>query len=267
MDGFVIAAGIILAVLVFAALFAPLFAPFDPQLLDLRGGLEGPTTAHPLGQDKIGRDVLSGIMYGGRVSLLIGFAVVAVSIVVGTAVGFVSGWVGGWADEIFMRIVDILLAFPGILLAIALAGVLGPSLWNVIFALSVMGWVGFARLVRGEVLSIKEREYVKAATVLGASPARIAWKHVLPNLSGPLAVKATFAVAGTILSESSLSFLGLGPQDTPTWGAILSQGVDYLLFAPHLAFFPGLAIMLTVLGINIIGDEVSARLDPLGKHS
>lgn len=267
MDGFVIAAGIILAVLVFAALFAPLLAPFDPQLLDLRGGLEGPTAAHPLGQDKIGRDVLSGIMYGGRVSLLIGFAVVAVSIVVGTAVGFVSGWVGGWVDELFMRIVDILLAFPGILLAIALAGVLGPSLWNVIFALSVMGWVGFARLVRGEVLSIKEREYVKAATVLGASPTRIALRHVLPNLSGPLAVKATFAVAGTILSESSLSFLGLGPQDTPTWGAILSQGVDYLLFAPHLAFFPGLAIMLTVLGINIIGDEVSARLDPLGKHS
>lgn len=251
-----------LLVLIVGAAGAPWFSPQGPGVLDLAGALEGPRVGHLLGQDRLGRDVLAGILYGGRVSLSVGLAVVGASLLVGTLVGFVSGYLGGWVDEAVMRLVDILLAFPGILLAIALAGILGPSLGNVVFALSVLGWVGFARLVRGEVLSLKEREFVVASRVLGAGPVRIALRHILPNLAGPLAVQATFSVAATILAESSLSFLGLGPQDVVTWGGMLSEGVDYLLFAPHLALFPGLAIMGTVLGINVLGDAVRDRLDP-----
>ncbi|NOY44314.1 MAG: ABC transporter permease [Deltaproteobacteria bacterium] len=259
---FVLAAAGCLAVLVLGAVLAPVLAPADPQTIDLDGTLEGPSRAHPLGQDRLGRDVLAGILYGGRVSLAVGFSVVGVSLVVGTGLGLWAGYRGGWVDEVLMRVVDILLAFPGILLAIALAGVLGPSLRNLIIALCAMGWVGFARLVRGEVLSLREREFVTAARVLGAGPVRIALSHLLPNLVGVLAVQATFGLAGTILAESTLSFLGLGPQDVPTWGGLLSQGVDYLLFAPHLALFPGLAILVAVLGINVLGDVLRDRLDP-----
>ncbi len=259
---FVLVAAGCLAVLVVGAVLAPVLAPADPQAIDLDGTLEGPSRAHPLGQDRLGRDVLAGILYGGRVSLAVGFSVVGVSLVVGTGLGLWAGYRGGWVDEVLMRVVDILLAFPGILLAIALAGVLGPSLRNLIIALCAMGWVGFARLVRGEVLSLREREFVTAARVLGAGPLRIALSHLLPNLVGVLAVQATFGLAGTILAESTLSFLGLGPQDVPTWGGLLSQGVDYLLFAPHLALFPGLAILVAVLGINVLGDVLRDRLDP-----
>ncbi|MBI5017569.1 MAG: ABC transporter permease [Deltaproteobacteria bacterium] len=261
----VVATGLLLALAVGATL-APWLSPAPPDALQLSGGLEGPTWAHPLGQDRLGRDVLAGLLYGGRVSLGVGIVAVGLSLAVGTAVGLVAGYSGGWVDEAAMRVVDVLLAFPGILLAIALAGVLGPSVRNLVLALSVLGWVGFARLVRGEVLSLKHREFVVAAQVLGAGPVRIAWRHILPNLAGPLAVQATFSVASTILAESSLSFLGLGPQDVPTWGGMLSQGVDYLLFAPHLALFPGLAIMATVLGINVLGDALRDRLDPASRR-
>lgn len=259
---FVVGAVGFLVLLLLGAALAPVLRPGGADVLDLAAGLEGPSLSHPLGQDRLGRDVLAGILHGGRVSLLVGLAVVGMSLLIGTLVGFVSGYAGGWVDEVVMRVVDVLLAFPGILLAIALAGVLGPSLGNVVFALSVLGWVGFARLVRGEVLALKEREFVVASRALGAGPVRLALRHILPNLAGPLAVQATFAVAATILAESSLSFLGLGPQDVITWGGMLSQGVDYLLFAPHLALFPGLAIMGTVLGINLLGDAVRDRLDP-----
>jgi peptide/nickel transport system permease protein len=261
----VLATGLLLALAV-GATFAPWLSPAPPDALDLSGGLEGPSLGHPLGQDRLGRDVLAGILQGGRVSLGVGIVAVSLSLAVGTAVGFVAGYRGGWVDEAAMRVVDVLLAFPGILLAIALAGVLGPSVRNLVLALSVLGWVGFARLVRGEVLSLKRREFVVAARVLGAGPLRIAWRHILPNLAGPLAVQATFSVASTILAESSLSFLGLGPQDVPTWGGMLSQGVDYLLFAPHLALFPGVAIMVTVLGINVLGDALRDRLDPASRR-
>lgn len=253
---------VILLCLALGAVAAPLLSPAPPDRMDLAGGLEGPSLAHPLGQDRLGRDVLAGILHGARVSLAVGFIVVSLSLAVGASVGFAAGYLGGWVDEILMRLVDVLLSFPGILLAIAMTGVLGPSLRNVILALCLLGWVGFARLVRGEVLRLKERDFVTAAKVIGAGPARIAFRHLLPNLVGPLAVQATFAVAGTVLAESSLSFLGLGPQDVPTWGGILSQGVDYLLFAPHLAIFPGLAILLTVLSINLLGDDLRDRLDP-----
>jgi peptide/nickel transport system permease protein len=257
----------LLLILCLGALFAPLLAPSPPEALELAGALEGPSFGHPLGQDRLGRDVLAGILYGGRTSLAVGFAAVALSLTFGTLVGLAAGYLGGWFDELSMRIVDVLLAFPGILLAVALAGVLGPSVRNVILALSLLGWVGFARLVRGEVLALKHRDFVLAARVIGASPLRIASRHILPNLAGPLAVQATFSVASAILAESSLSFLGLGPQDVPTWGSMLSQGVDYLLFAPHLALFPGLAITATVLGINVLGDFLRDRLDPAERGS
>ncbi|MBI5441338.1 MAG: ABC transporter permease [Deltaproteobacteria bacterium] len=247
------------------ALLAPLLAPHPPEILDLRGALEGPTLSHPLGQDRLGRDVLAGVLYGGRTSLAVGFSVVLASLAVGVVVGLLSGYAGGWVDEAIMRVVDVLLAFPGILLAVALAGVLGPSVRNVILALSVLGWVSFARLVRGEVLSLKGRDFVLAARVLGANHVRIACRHVLPNLAAPLTVQATFSMASAILAESSLSFLGLGPQEVPTWGSMLSQGVDYLLFAPHLALFPGMAITGSVLGINLLGDLLRDRLDPAGR--
>jgi peptide/nickel transport system permease protein len=251
-----------LLLVILGALLGSWVAPQGFEGLDLAGSLEGPSAAHPLGQDRLGRDVLTGLLFGARTSLLVGFTVVAVSLAVGTVVGYGAGYLGGWADEITMRIVDILLAFPGILIAIALAGILGPSVGNVILALTVLGWVGFARLVRGEVISVKKRDFVVAARVLGAGWPRIAWRHILPNLAGPLAVQSTFSLASTIIAESSLSFLGLGPQDVPTWGSMLSQGVDYLLFAPHLALVPGIAITGTVLGVNLLGDALRDRLDP-----
>ncbi len=252
---------VIIALLVGTALFAPLLAPYDPMAIDLTGELEGPRAGHPLGQDKLGRDILSQIIYGSRVSLLVGLVVVGISLVIGVALGALAGYFGGVLDTIMMRIVDILLAFPGILLAIALAGILGPSLRNIILALCVLGWVGYARLARAQVLAEKNREYVLAAKALGGSHPRIILRHILPNVFAPLIVEATFGLAGVILAESSLSFLGLGPQDVPTWGRLLNEGAQYLLFAPHVATFPGMATMLTILGFNFLGDGLRNRWD------
>jgi peptide/nickel transport system permease protein len=252
---------IIICLLLGTALLAPFLAPYDPLAINLSGELEGPTTSHPLGQDKLGRDILSQIIYGSRVSFMVGLSVVGISLVVGVTLGSLSGYIGGIFDTVVMRIVDILLAFPGILLAIALAGILGPNLRNIILALCVMGWVGYARLVRGQVLAEKNKEYVLAARALGGGHSRIILRHILPNVFAPVIVEATFGLAGVILAESSLSFLGLGPQDVPTWGRLLNEGVHYLLFAPHVATFPGIAIMLTVLGFNFIGDGLRNRWD------
>ncbi|OGP85851.1 MAG: peptide ABC transporter permease [Deltaproteobacteria bacterium RBG_16_54_11] len=251
----------IIGLLLVTALVAPFLAPYDPLGIDLRGELEGPGAGHPLGQDKLGRDILSQVIYGSRVSLVVGLVVVGISLVIGVSLGAAAGYFGGVFDTILMRIVDILLAFPGILLAIALAGILGPNLRNIILALCVLGWVGYARLVRGQVLAEKNREYVLAARALGASHPRIILRHILPNVFAPVIVEATFGLAGVILAESSLSFLGLGPQDVPTWGRLLNEGAQYLLFAPHVATFPGIAIMLTVLGFNFIGDGLRNRWD------
>jgi peptide/nickel transport system permease protein len=251
----------IIGLLLVTAFLAPVLAPYDPQAIDLNGELEGPGVGHPLGQDKLGRDILSQIIYGSRVSLVVGLVVVGISLVIGVSLGAAAGYFGGVFDVIVMRIVDILLAFPGILLAIALAGILGPNLRNIILALCVLGWVGYARLVRGQVLAEKNREYVVAARALGASHPRIILRHILPNCFAPVIVEATFGLAGVILAESSLSFLGLGPQDVPTWGRLLNEGAHYLLFAPHVATFPGLAIMLTILGFNFIGDGLRNRWD------
>jgi peptide/nickel transport system permease protein len=244
------------------ALAAPLLAPFDPALPNLAENLSPPSLAHPFGQDRLGRDILSRIVYGSRVSLVVGVSTVAVSLTLGTALGLFSGLAGGWIDEIVMRTIDVLLAFPGILLAVAISAVLGPSLANVVVALSVMGWTAYARLARAETLSLRERTHVESAIALGAAPPRVVLRHILPLLVGPLTVQATFGFAGAIVAEASLSFLGLGTQPpVPSWGAMLNEGRSFLLVAPHVALFPGLAVFATVLGINFLGDGLRDWLD------
>lgn len=262
MSGFPIRfGGAVCLVLVVTALLAPLLAPADPTAIDLALRLAPPGPGHPLGLDALGRDILSRIIYGSRVSLAVGVITVAVSLVVGTAIGAVAGYRGGWADEVTMRVADIFLAFPGILLAIALTAVLGPSLTNVILALCVMGWVGYARIARGQVLLARELPFVEAARSLGCSPARVLVRHVLPNVAAPLLVEATFGMATAIVAEAGLSFLGLGTQPpTPSWGAMLADGRQFILQAPHLTLWPGAAILLTVLGINLLGDGLRDRM-------
>jgi len=257
--------GAVCLVLVLTALFAPVLAPADPTAIDLTGRLSPPGAGHLLGRDALGRDILSRIVYGSRVSLEVGVITVAVSLVVGTAIGAVAGYRGGWADEVTMRVADVFLAFPGILLAIAVTAVLGPSLTNVILALCVMGWVGYARIARGQVLLARELSYVEAARSLGCSPARVLVRHVLPNVSAPLLVEATFGMATAIVAEAGLSFLGLGTQPpTPSWGAMLAEGRQFILQAPHLTLWPGAAILLTVLGINLLGDGLRDRISDGG---
>jgi peptide/nickel transport system permease protein len=251
------------AALVIVALAAPLLSPFDPDAQDTSRRLEQPSREHLLGLDDLGRDVLSRVVWGARVSLRVGFSVVFLASLIGVTLGAVAGYFGGAIDTIVMRLSDILLAFPGILLAIALVAVLGPSLNNVIIALATIGWVGYARLVRGQVLKIREMEYVMAAKALGARSGRVILRHVLPNVINPVIVMATLGLAGAILSEAALSFLGLGVQPpTPSWGAMLTSGRQYLGRANHLAIFSGAAIMLAVMGLNFLGDGLIDALDP-----
>ncbi len=258
---------IILALLIAVALAAPFLSPHSPVGQDLPQGLSPPSLAHPLGQDKLGRDILSRIIWGSRVSLQVGLITVAISALLGSLLGALAGYRGGIVDEVIMRTTDIFLAFPGILLAIALMASLGPSLSNVIIALSVLGWVGYARLVRGQVLSLKESDFVKAAVALGSGERRVILRHLLPNALSPVLVEATFGMAGAIVAEAGLSFLGLGTQaPRPSWGAMLSEGRDFLLIAPHLTLFPGLAIMVVVLGLNFLGDGLRDLLDPTQKR-
>ena len=261
---FAFTSGLVLTVaLVTIAILAPLLSPFDPNIQDTSRRLEAPSHQHPLGLDDLGRDVLSRILWGARVSLRVGFSVVILASLIGITLGAISGYFGGWMDTLIMRITDILLAFPGILLAIALVAVLGPSLNNVILALATIGWVGYARLVRGQVLKVREMEYVTAAKALGAKSPRVIIRHVLPNVINPVIVMATLGLAGAILSEAALSFLGLGVQPpTPSWGAMLTAGRRYLGEADHLAIFPGAAIMLAVMGLNFLGDGMIDALDP-----
>ena len=245
------------------AIFAPLLAPHDPFYQETGNRLDGPSLQHPLGLDNLGRDVLSRLVYGARVSLRVGLSVVLISSLIGIALGAISGYAGGMTDTIIMRICDMLLAFPGILLAIALVAVLGPNLNNVIFALSIIGWVGYARLVRGQVLKVKEMEFVTAAEALGAKSPRVILLHVLPNVINPVIVMATLGLAGAILAEASLSFLGLGVQPpTPSWGAMLNEGRQYIGLADHLALSSGVAIMLAVMGLNFLGDGLIDAFDP-----
>jgi len=251
----------ILALLVASALLAPFIAPHDPAQQNLDQDLLTYSSDHLFGTDKLGRDVLSRTLYGGRVSLLVGVTTVAISLSLGLAIGSLSGYLGGWVDQLLMRLVDVLLAFPNILLAIAFTAVLGPGLDHVILALSLIGWTGYARLVRGEILSLKEREFVQAARALDSDPSRIIRSHLLPNLLPPVLIQATFGLAAAIIAEGSLSFLGLGVEPpTASWGSMLNEGRQFLLVAPHLTTYPGLALMITVLGLNLVGDSLQDHL-------
>jgi peptide/nickel transport system permease protein len=248
------------------ALLGPLVVPIDPASQALALRLEGPSGSHPFGLDELGRDVLARVMAGARISFLVGLTVVGVSAVVGTLVGAIAGYAGGWFDEALSRVIDILLAFPGLLLAIALVAVLGPTLGNVLIALTAIGWVGYARLVRGQVLRTRELEYVQAARALGAGSRRILRYHVIPTALPAVIVQATLGMAGAIIGEASLSFLGLGVQPpAASWGTMLNGGRAHVLDAPHLTIFPGLAIALMVLGFNFLGDGLRDRFDPKGR--
>lgn len=260
--------GVVVTVLL-AAAFAPWLTPFDPLEQDINQRLREPgwQTAegrvHVLGTDHLGRDILARVIFGSRIALVVGLSAVLISGVLGMAIGLVSGYFGGKVDDFFMRLADIQLAFPFILLAIAVIGVLGPSLRNIIIVIGVSSWVVYARVVRGEVLSIREREFVQAAIALGSRDGRVLVRHVLPNAFTPWLVVATLDMARVIVIESALSFLGLGVQPpTPTWGGMLADGRVYLSTAWWLATFPGLAILVTVLGINLLGDGLRDTLDP-----
>lgn len=246
-----------------AAIVGPWLTPFDPSVQELPLRLAGPTLTHPFGLDELGRDILARVLAGARISFAVGLAVVSVSASVGTVLGAIAGYFGGVIDDLISRVIDILLAFPGLLLAIALVAVLGPSLANVLLALTVIGWVGYARLVRGQVLRAREFEYVQAARALGANIPRILWRHVIPSAIPAVVVQATLGMAGAIIGEAALSFLGLGVQPpTPSWGTMLNGGRAHLLDAPHLTIFPGVAIALLVLGFNFVGDGLRDFADP-----
>jgi peptide/nickel transport system permease protein len=254
---------IIVLIAVGAALLGPALSPHDPAAQELSRRLEGPSSSHPFGLDELGRDILARILAGARISLLVGLAVVSISSVAGMALGSIAGYFGGRVDDVISRVIDVLMAFPGILLAIALVAVLGPSLTNVVIALSVIGWVGYARLVRGQALRAREFDFVQAARALGAGSPRIVLRHVLPTAFPSVVVQATLGMAGAIIAEAALSFLGLGVQPpTPSWGTMLDAGRSHLFDAPHLTIFPGLAIATLVLGFNFLGDGLRDRVDP-----
>jgi len=260
--GPIIGGALIVAFFLLASL-GPLLAPFDPESQNLDHLLELPSRAHLLGTDENGCDLLSQLLFGARLAAGISLSVVALCLVVGTAVGTIAGYFGGWVDETIMRVVDVLLAFPGILLNLAIVAIVPSAGVGVfVFALAVNGWVGYARVARGQVLEVREREFVVAARAIGASPWRVMLRHVVPNILTPLVVQATFGFAGVILVEASLSFLGLGRLHAYSWGALLAQGTTYLWRTQHLAMAPGLAIAAVVLGCNLLGDGLRDRLDP-----
>jgi peptide/nickel transport system permease protein len=253
----------IVIVVALAALVGPWLSPYDPALQDLPLRLQGPSWMHPFGLDELGRDVLARVLAGARISFVVALVVVAASAAAGTFVGAVAGYFGGVVDDVVSRATDTLLAFPGLLLAIALVAVLGPSLANVLLALTIIGWVGYARVVRGQVLRAREFEYVRAAQALGASSMRILLKHTVPTALPAVVVQATLGMAAAVIAEAALSFLGLGVQPpTPSWGTMLNGGRAHLLDAPHLTLFPGLGIAVLVLGFNFMGDGLRDLTDP-----
>jgi peptide/nickel transport system permease protein len=248
-----------------AALGAPILAPHDPNAPNFAAILAGPSAVHPLGTDELGRDVLSRIIYGAQASLLVGIMSVAGSLVVGTAIGLVAGYFGRWIDAILMRVMDVIFAFPAILLALAITAVLGPSLPNAILAIAVVNLPVFARITRAQTLVVRQLDFVEAKRALGFGPVNILLRTILPNSTAPLIVQGSLLFAAAIITESYLSFLGLGVQPpTPTWGNMLRNAIGFLGQAPWLAWFPGLAIFVTVLGFNLLGDGLRDRLDPRG---
>jgi len=259
------AAGMVMVVaFVLLALFAPWLAPQSPSNIDLPSRLQPPGSAHWFGTDELGRDIFSRVIYGARISMLVGMSVVAGSLLLGLILGSIAGYYGGLADKFFSVILmNAFLSFPGILLAIAFVAFLGPGIFNLILALCIGGWVGYARLVRAQVLAIKEKEFVEAARALGGTDWRIITRHILPNIIQPVIVQAAIGMAGAVLAEATMSFLGLGvPPPTASWGSMLNDGRAHLFDAPHLVIFPALAVMLAVLSFNFIGDALRDYLDP-----
>jgi peptide/nickel transport system permease protein len=259
------AAGVVLVVIfVISAVFAPWIAPQDPAAINLPDRLNSPSHAHWFGTDELGRDILSRIIYGARISMFVGGCVVLISLGLGLIIGSIAGYYGGGIDR-FVNVVlmNAFMSFPGILLAIAFVAFRGPGIFNLVLALSLGGWVGYARLVRGQVLAAREREFVEASRALGASDLRIIVRHILPNIIQPVIVQAAIGMAGAILAEATMSFLGLGvPPPTASWGTMLNDGRAHLFDAPHLVLFPALAVMLAVLSFNFIGDALRDYLDP-----
>lgn len=259
------AVGVVLVILfVICAIFAPLIATQDPAQLNLTGRLLPPGHGHLFGTDELGRDIFSRVVYGARISLVVAVSVVSLSLGIGLVAGLAAGFYGGWTDTVLnVYVTNAFLALPGILLAIAFVAFLGPGLLNLVLALSISGWVGYARLVRAQVMAVKEREFVEAARALGASDARVLLRHILPNTIQPLIVQAAIGMAGAVLAEATLSFLGLGvPPPTASWGSMLNDGRSHLFDSPHLVIFPAIAVMLAVLSFNFIGDALRDFMDP-----
>ncbi len=260
---------LLLAGFVLAAVFAPVIAPANPAAIDLNHRLASPSVAHWLGSDELGRDILSRILYGARLSLIVAVSVVSCSLFLGIVFGGIAGYYGGVLDTMLnIFVMNAFLALPGILLAIAFVAFLGPGMINLILALSIGGWVGYARLVRGQVLGVREREFVEAARALGASDLRIFVRHILPNIIQPLIVQSAIGMAGAVLAEATLSFLGLGvPPPAASWGSMLDGARSHLFDAPHLVIFPALAVTLCVLAFNFLGDALRDYLDPRTRMS
>ena len=257
------AGGIVVLMLFIIALFANVLSPYDPSDIDRKHILEPPSKSHPLGTDDLGRDVLSRMIFGSRISLSVGFVAVGIATIIGMIVGAISGYYGRWADSIIMRFIDIMLSIPTFFLILAVIAFIGPGIWNIMIVIGLTSWMGVARLVRAEFLSLKEREFVLAARALGASDIRIIFRHIMVNSMSPVFVSAVLGVASAILVESALSFLGIGIQPPiPSWGNILTLGKDNIEIAWWLSVFPGLAILFTVLAYNLVGEGLRDALDP-----
>jgi peptide/nickel transport system permease protein len=262
-NGLAVAGGGIVFLLSLVAVLAPLISPYQPDDIDRRHILEPPGTDHLFGTDDLGRDVLSRMIWGARISLSVGFVAVGISIIIGIASGALAGYYGGWAETIIMRFIDIMLSVPTFFLILAVIAFIGSSIWNIMVIIGLTSWMGVARLVRAEFLSLKEREFVLAAKASGAGDFRIIFRHILINSMAPVLVSAVLGIAGAVLIESALSFLGIGIQPpTPSWGNILTLGKDNIEIAWWLSVFPGLAILVTVLGYNLLGEGIRDSIDP-----
>lgn len=254
---------VIIAIVLALALLAPVLAPYDPDAIDVKSILLPPSTAHWMGTDGLGRDVFSRMLFGSRISLLVGFVAVGIATLIGVILGAISGYYRGWVDVLIMRLVDVMLSIPTFFLILAVIAFLTPSIWNIMIVIGLTSWMGVTRLVRAEFLSLREREFVLASATLGARDHRLIFRHLLPNSLTPVIVSSVLGVASAVLIESGLSFLGLGVQPPQaSWGNILTEGKEYIQFAWWLSFFPGMAILLTVLGYNLLGEGLRNALDP-----